>query len=423
MPPAALDHRSLYRLPWNLADNPIAWLEPTQACNLACDGCYRRNVKEHKSLEQVQADLNVFARLRNFDGVSIAGGDPLTHPQLPAIVRRVTAMGRKAILNTNGLAMTKELLRELKEAGLVGLTFHVDSRQGRPNWRDKTEVQMNELRSTYAELVASVGGLACAFNSTVYPETLHEVPDLVEWAGANAGKVHTMVFILFRAADLERFDYYAGSKKVEMGSLVYGETQKRRVDLNAREVVDTIRERFPDYAPCAYLNGTAQPDSFKWLLAMRIASRGRTYGWVGPRFLEATQSAYHLWTGRYMSYAPPWTLSVGRSVLLGAWPFDRGVRSAAAAWTQSVARRPTTALRELHLQSILIIQPIDLLDDGTDNMCDGCPDMTVHDGKLVWSCRLEEPRAFGQFVTAVPKRAADASCGRRLDVVQAASGG
>ena len=29
-------------------------------------------------------------------------------------------------------------------------------------------------------------------------------------------------------------------------------------------------------------------------------------------------------------------------------------------------------------------------------MCDGCLDMTVHEGKLVWSCRLEEWRRFGQ---------------------------
>ena len=55
---ANLDHRSLYRLPWNLADNPIAWLEPTQACNLACDGCYRQNVKTHKSLDEVEAALD-----------------------------------------------------------------------------------------------------------------------------------------------------------------------------------------------------------------------------------------------------------------------------------------------------------------------------------------------------------------------------
>ena len=416
--PAPLDHRSLYRLPWNLADNPIAWLEPTQACNLACDGCYRENVKQHKSLDEVQADLDVFARLRNFDGVSIAGGDPLMHPELPAIVRRVTAMGRKAIINTNGLALTKDLLLELKAAGLVGMTFHVDSRRGRPGWRDKTEVQMNELRSTYADLVASVGGLACAFNSTVYEETLHEVPDLVDWAGRNVGKVHTMVFILFRAAALQQFDYFAGGRKVDIGALVYGEQQKRRLDLNAREVVDVIRERHPDFSPCAYLNGTAQPDSFKWLLSMRVASPRKTYGWVGPKFLEMTQSAYHLWAGRYMSYAPPSMLSVGRSVLLGAWPLDRGVRNAAAAWAGTLARRPLEAFRELHLQSILVIQPIDLLEDGTDNMCDGCPDMTVHEGKLVWSCRLEEPRAFGQFVKAVPKRADGAHGQKRLEVLR-----
>jgi MoaA/NifB/PqqE/SkfB family radical SAM enzyme len=126
-----LDHRSLYRLPWNLTDNPIAWLEPTQQCNLACDGCYRKNIKTHKSLSEVESDLEVFARLRNFDGVSIAGGDPLMHPQILDIVSMVTAMGRKAILNTNGLAMTEELLRELKEAGLVSRSTSTRSRGGR----------------------------------------------------------------------------------------------------------------------------------------------------------------------------------------------------------------------------------------------------------------------------------------------------
>jgi hypothetical protein len=276
---------------------------------------------------------------------------------------------------------------------------------------------MNELRSTYAEMVASVGGLACAFNSTVYGETLHEVPDLVAWAGRNVGKVHTMVFILFRAAALAEFDYFTNGAKVDVGSLVYGQAQAQRTDIRAREVVDVIRERFPDFAPCAYLNGTAEPDSFKWLLAMRVASTDRTYGWVGPKFMELTQSAYHLWEGRYMSYAAPALLSVGRSVLLGAWPLDRGVRRATAAWARTLARHPLEAARQLHLQSILVIQPIDLLEDGTDNMCDGCPDMTVHDGKLVWSCRLEEPRMFGQFVQAVPKSACAAGARKRLDLV------
>ena len=400
-----IDHRSLYRLPWSLSDNPIAWLEPTQQCNLACDGCYRENIKSHRTMDEVQSDLDTFAALRNFDGVSIAGGDPLLHPDLPAIIRRVRAMGRKAIVNTNGKAITREMLVELKRAGLLGITFHVDSRQGRPGWRGKTEKETNELRQEYADLVASVGGLACAFNSTVYEETLHEVPDVLEWAGRNIGTVHTVVFILFRAAKLEEFDYFAGGKKVDMGQIVYTETERpeRRTDIDARELVKVIREREPDFMPSAYLNGTEKPDSLKWLVALRVGSPGRVHGYLGPKFMELTQAGYHLLSGRYLSYAPNWSLSVGRTVM-GTALFDPGVRRAARNWLGSVAREPRYALETQHMQSVLVIQPIDVLEDGRANMCDGCPDMTVHEGKLVWSCRLEEQRNYGEWVHAVPKK-------------------
>jgi len=399
-----IDHRSLYRLPWNLADNPIAWLEPTQACNLACDGCYRQNVKEHKPIDEVQEDLDTFARLRNFDGVSIAGGDPLMHPEAVEIVHRVAAMGRKPILNTNGLALTREMLVELKAAGLMGLTFHVDSKQGRPKWRDKTEKQMNELRSEYAELVASVGGLACAFNSTVYQDTLHEVPDVLAWAADNIDKVHTIVFILFRAALEEGYDYYAWGEKVDMSDLVYVDQEERwRTDMKAPEVVGVIRERYPEFEPCAYLNGTEQPESFKWLASMRVGSPGRIHGYIGPKFMELSQATYHLMHGRYLSYAPPGVLATGRSVMAGGSLIDRGARTAALHYGKSLLTRPLDVFKTQHLQTVLIIQPIDLLPDGRQNMCDGCPDMTVHDGRLVWSCRLEEQRNFGQWCLPVPK--------------------
>jgi hypothetical protein len=58
---------------------------------------------------------------------------------------------------------------------------------------------------------------------------------------------------------------------------------------------------------------------------------------------------------------------------------------------------------KMHMQTFTIIQPVDLLPDGRANMCDGCPDMTVHDGKLYWSCRLEEIKSYGCFMHAVPK--------------------
>jgi pyruvate-formate lyase-activating enzyme len=399
-----LDHRELYRLPWNLADNPIVWLEPTQACNLACEGCYRQNVRTHHSLPQVWEHLETFARLRNFDGVSIAGGDPLCHPQVVDIVRMVKNSGRKPILNTNGLELNRELLVELRRAGLVGITFHVDSRQGRPGWRDKTEAQMNELRSTFAEMVASVGGLACAFNSTVYEETLPQVPDIVKWAAANIDKVHTVVFITYRAAALAGYDYFAKGRPVDMGEIVYSAETPARIDISSRDVVATIQKAYPDFRPAAYLNGTEKPDSFKWLLSLRAGSRRRIHGYFGPKFIEATQIGYHFAKGRYLAYAPSWTLGLGRSAMLAS-PWDSGARAAAGAYLRHVVRHPSTLRDPVHLQAIMVIQPIDVLEDGRQNMCDGCPDMTLHEGRLAWSCRLEELRRFDSFVTSVPKKA------------------
>ena len=401
---ATLDHRELYRLPWTLPDNAISWLEPTSACNLACDGCYRENVaNSHKPLEQVREEIAAFRRLRNSDGISIAGGDPLMHPDIVEIVRLVPEMGMKPILNTNGGRLSKELLRELKQAGAYGFTFHVDSKQGRPGWKDKNEIELNDLRLQLAEMLHEVGGLTCSFNSTVYEDTLRYVPDLVEWAGKHIDLVHVMVFILYRAAVPQiPFDWYAGSKQVEMDALMYSEPGDRRVDVKAPELVAEIRKRIPDFAPCAYLNGTEKPDSFKWLLSARLGTKERIYGYVGGKSMEIIQAGHHVGTGRYLAYASPKMTSMGRTMLLLS-PFDRGVRGIAKRYAGSVLPNPLRLFRRLYLQSIMIIQPVDFLENGAQNMCDGCPDMTLWNGELVWSCRMEELKQFGCWVRTVPR--------------------
>ncbi len=398
-----LDHRTLYRLPWSLPDNAIAWLEPTAKCNLACDGCYRANEDQHKSLAEIDEELDVFEQFRTADGISIAGGDPLCHPQIVEIVRMAAQRGWKPILNTNGLALEEELLRDLKRAGLMGLTFHIDSKQGRPHWKGKTEQEHNVLRLQYAEMVARVGGLSCAFNSTVFDDTLDAVPDLVDWAQRHIDIVHVMVFICYRAAVLEgSFDYYVGGQRLDMSPLAYTYlSAKDRIDLSAREVLTKIRERIPDFQPSAYLNGTEQPDSFKWLLTTRVGTKRKIYGYLGPKTAELSQVMHHLFTGRYLAYASPTTMRHGRSMLWLA-AVDPILRRTFG----KVFRDPGASFRRLQMQSIMIIQPIDILSDGRQNMCDGCPDMTVWNGQLAWSCRLEECLHFGEFVRTAPKAAA-----------------
>jgi pyruvate-formate lyase-activating enzyme len=375
---APLDHLKYYRLPWNYADNGISWLEPTTACNLRCEGCYRDpSGPGHKTLDEVRADLEVFKRLRKSDCMSIAGGDPLVYPQIVELVRMIREMGWKPIVNTNGLALDESLLGELKEAGVFGFTFHIDTSQKRPDTRATTEDELNELRLHFAEMLAQAGGIACSFNATVSEKTVHEVPSMVNWAQHHADIVHTMVFILYRSPSLA---------------------------LMAADVVEKIREADPRYEPAAYLNGTAKPDSLKWLLADRIVLDGEIMGYVSPRFMELVQTLNHLFTGTYLAYAAPRSIARGKLASFFGGIVDTTMRTIFFKILGRSFTNPQSLLRPAHLQSIMIIQPVNFESDGRQDMCDSCPDITIHEGRLVWSCRLEEMNNYGVFLQSVPRK-------------------
>ncbi len=406
-----VDHQSLYRLPWTLSDNAISWLEPTSECNLKCDGCYRQNAPHsHKALDDVRQELDVFARLRRSDCISIAGGDPLVYPDIVPLVREIRGRGWKPIINTNGKALTRELLRDLKRAGVFGFTFHVDSgqRRGSP-WDGKNELELCALRLQFAELVAEAGGIACSFNSTVYAENIAHVPQLLRWAQEHIDIVHTMVFICFRhvVPDLP-FDWYSGGEQVAWDRIWYHSDEARRVSVGARDLVAKMREIDPGFAPAAYLNGTHQADAMKWLLTMRLGSKKDLLGYLGPRAAELATVVHHYRTGRYLSYVSPGTARHGRLAMALLAPLDQGARRASRRWWRQVARDPRRLARRVHVQSIMFIQPVDFMANGDQSMCDGCPDITVHDGQLVWSCRLEEVKAYGNFLRTVPRCKASA---------------
>ena len=60
-----------------------------------------------------------------------------------------------------------------------------------------------------------------------------------------------------------------------------------------------------------------------------------------------------------------------------------------------ILANPFRLFHKVSALGVGMIQAPDVLPDGTINMCDDCPDMCVHDGKLVNSCRLDECRFWG----------------------------
>ena len=401
-----LTPQKYFRLPWSLTDNGISWLEVTTSCNLACSGCYRPQTEGHKSLQEIAADLAVFKRERRSDCMSIAGGDPLVHPEIVAIVRMVKEGDWKPIINTNGLALGPKLLKELKRAGAFGFTFHIDTSQTRRDSRGTVESEHNPLRLRFARMLADEGGLSCAFNLTVTSETLDQVPAVVQWAQRHPDIVHTVVFILYREPGLMGdFDFYADGNKVDLQQ-TYEETAAwaGTRTLKAADVVAKIREADPAYEPSAYLNGTIDANSVKWLIGSRIASRTQGFGYVTPRFMELVQTGNHLLRRKWLSYSSPKTLGSGRAAMLASSLLDAGMWRVTKNYLKSALRKPLEGFRKAYVQTLTIIQPVDAMAQGGFDMCDGCPDMTVYKGKMYWSCRLEEVKQYGCFVNAVPKR-------------------
>ncbi len=172
-------------------------LEITQRCNLDCTLCY---LSEHSEaikdlpLEEVFRRIDMIYRYygANTD-VQITGGDPTLRKrdELIAIVRRVSQLGLRPTLMTNGRKATRALLEELAAAGLVDVAFHVDTTQGLKGYA--SEADLNTLRASYLERVRGLP-LSAMFNTTVHDGNFEEIPDLIRFFKASAGRIRTVSF-------------------------------------------------------------------------------------------------------------------------------------------------------------------------------------------------------------------------------------
>src|SRR5207245_4004457 len=90
---------------------PLAlMLEPLFRCNLACSGCGKIDYPD----EILDQRLSIDECMTAIDEcgapvVSIAGGEPLLHREMPAIVKGYLARKKFVILCTNALLLAKKL--------------------------------------------------------------------------------------------------------------------------------------------------------------------------------------------------------------------------------------------------------------------------------------------------------------------------
>jgi hopanoid biosynthesis associated radical SAM protein HpnH len=152
-------------------------LEPLFACNLKCEGCGKIQhpagiLKQRMPVAQaVGAVLESGAPM-----VSIAGGEPLMHPQIDEIVRQLVARKKFVFLCTNALLMRKHMDR-FKPSPYFAWAVHIDGLRERHDASVAKEGTFDEAVEAIKE--AKRRGFRVTTNSTFFntdtPQTVVEV--------------------------------------------------------------------------------------------------------------------------------------------------------------------------------------------------------------------------------------------------------
>ncbi len=109
-------------------DHPmLAHIIPMRRCNLACKYCNEYDdVSKPVPLETMHQRIDKLAALGT-SVVTISGGEPLLHPELDDVVRRIRSNGMIAGMITNGYLLVADRIQRLNQAGLEWLQISIDN--------------------------------------------------------------------------------------------------------------------------------------------------------------------------------------------------------------------------------------------------------------------------------------------------------
>jgi hopanoid biosynthesis associated radical SAM protein HpnH len=186
---------------------PLAlMLEPLFRCNLACSGCGKIDypddiLNQRLSLEECLNSVDEC----NAPVVSIAGGEPLLHKEMPEIVQGIIARRKFVYLCTNALLMEKKL-DQYKPSSFFIWSVHLD---GDRQMHDRSVCQEGVYdRAVAAIRLAKDRGFRVNINCTLFndaqPERVAEFFDTVKAMGVD-GITVSPGYAYERAPDQQHF--------------------------------------------------------------------------------------------------------------------------------------------------------------------------------------------------------------------------
>jgi hopanoid biosynthesis associated radical SAM protein HpnH len=259
----------------------IVELEPLFQCNLACSGCGKIQHPEHELRRRMPVEQAIGAiEESGAPMVSIAGGEPLIHPEIHVIADELIKRKKFVYLCTNALLLEKKL-QNFKPSPYFSWAVHMDGLQERHDASVEREGVFDKAVS--AIKAAKAAGFRVTTNTTFFthdsPKTVREVLDFLNDDLQVDETMISPAYAYEKAPDQEHFLGVSETRKLFKEAFSEGRRKKWRLNhsplfldfLEGKAEFDCTAWGIPSYSlfgwqrPC-YLMADGYTETYKELI-------------------------------------------------------------------------------------------------------------------------------------------------------------
>jgi radical SAM protein with 4Fe4S-binding SPASM domain len=178
----------------------IAW-NLTKRCNLRCAHCYlSAGERDAGSIDELTTEecyrvVDEMVRVNPASILVLTGGEPLLRRDLPQIARYATTKGMMVVVGTNGTLLTDEKIRELLDAGVMGVSISVDSLDHSNH--DTFRRLPGALKGALSGIEACRrNGLQFQVHTTASSMNYDEIPSIMDFAFKAGARVYNLFFLV-----------------------------------------------------------------------------------------------------------------------------------------------------------------------------------------------------------------------------------
>ena len=247
-------------------------LEPLFQCNLECVGCGKIQHPEHILKRRMPVE-QALAAIEECGApmVSIAGGEPLIHPEIDVIARELVKRKKYVFLCTNAILMKKKL--ELFEPNrYFAWAVHIDGLRERHD--ESVDREGTFDKAVEAIKAAKDAGFRVTTNTTIFthdsPESVRQVLDFLQYELDVDAMMISPAYAYEKAPDQEHF---LGVKQThELFTEAFADGRRRKWRLNHSPLFLDFLEGKVEYGCTAW--GIPSYSLFGWQRPCYLMSDG-----------------------------------------------------------------------------------------------------------------------------------------------------